>query len=374
MSFLAADQRELYLPLVEGIHESPPWGLFLRNLVARTSARHAFIVITLAKAPPDEEPTAIHAAAPRAADEPPLDFRRFNALRLHPHGALRPGRVYNLDEMLDFDDRQQLAHQRAELERMGVRYGRWLRVSASGAADAWLVLVRHREDFSASSSAVLSTIAPHLGAALRTLAALIELRLQAAMAHAALGRIGVGQLALDASGRVMAADPVAERLLNFAPDSGPLPGPQSSRRLHVTPGAARELEYACAQIAAGADTAERMVQLDERRGLWLLLRKAQLPLARPHAAPAVIGTLRETRREDAEAAAAVLRLRHGLSQNEARLAHALSAGESIAEAGARLGLTPETARNYSKRIYAKTGTSGQADLVREILTGLPPFA
>ena len=86
--------------------------------------------------------------------------------------------------MLDFDDRQQLAHQRAELERMGVRYGRWLRVSASGAADAWLVLVRHREDFSASSSAVLSTIAPHLGAALRTLAALIELRLQAAMAHA----------------------------------------------------------------------------------------------------------------------------------------------------------------------------------------------
>ncbi|MET0587942.1 MAG: LuxR family transcriptional regulator, partial [Novosphingobium sp.] len=43
-------------------------------------------------------------------------------------------------------------------------------------------------------------------------------------------------------------------------------------------------------------------------------------------------------------------------------------------AGAELQLTQETARNYSKRIYAKTGANGQADLVRLMLTGLAPFA
>ena len=64
----------------------------------------------------------------------------------------------------------------------------------------------------------------------------------------------------------------------------------------------------------------------------------------------------------------------GLSTREAALAEAIGQGRSIVDAGAQLQLTPETARNYSKRIYAKTGASGQADLVRMMLTGLAPFA
>jgi DNA-binding CsgD family transcriptional regulator len=51
---------------------------------------------------------------------------------------------------------------------------------------------------------------------------------------------------------------------------------------------------------------------------------------------------------------------------EARLALALSRGMSIAEAAVALGLTLESARTYSKRIYAKTGARGQTDLVRFI--------
>lgn len=370
MSFLPADQRELYLPLVEGIHESPPWGQFLRNLVERTYARHAFMVITLANAPADQEPTAIHASAPRAGKEPPLDFRRIDGLRLHPYGTLRPGRVYALDEMLDFNDPARLARQRAALEEMGIRYGRWLRVSASGAADAWLVLVRYHEDFTASAVATLSAIAPHLGSALRALVALIELRLQSAMAQQALERMGVAQLAFDASGRVMAADPAAERLLAFAAE----PEGAEGRRLQLAARAARALELACAELGAGGDGESRTILLDERRGLWILLRRSGLTLADPHAAPAVIGTVREDRREPPLSAARFLQTRHGLSLREAQLAHALTMGETIAEAGERLQLTPETARNYSKRIYAKTGTAGQADLVRLVLSGLAVMA
>jgi DNA-binding CsgD family transcriptional regulator len=51
---------------------------------------------------------------------------------------------------------------------------------------------------------------------------------------------------------------------------------------------------------------------------------------------------------------------------EARLALALSRGMSIAEAAVELGLTIESARTYSKRIYAKTAARGQVDLVRFI--------
>jgi DNA-binding CsgD family transcriptional regulator len=64
---------------------------------------------------------------------------------------------------------------------------------------------------------------------------------------------------------------------------------------------------------------------------------------------------------------------HGLSRMEARLAWALCQGSSLNEAAEELGLTRETARNYSKRIYTKVGARGQADLVRLILTGIAPL-
>ena len=370
MALLSADQRELFLPLVEGIHESPPWGAFLRNLVARMNARRAFMVITLANAMPDAQPAVIHVAAPRAASEPPLDFRALDALRLHPYGALRPGRIYALDEMLDYDDPARLAEQRAALGAMRINHGRWLRVSAGGAADAWLVLVREREDFSSAAVAVLDAVAPHLAAALRTLAALIDQRLGTALAQSALARQGVGQLAFDAAGRVMAADPIAAAAFTLVPEQAPRVG----RRLLLLPETQRQLESCCADLAADPSAPPRLLRVDEARAVDLLLRPADLDLAEPCARPAVIGVIRHAVREGAREAIRVLAARHGLSANEAALAHALSLGESLVEAGRRLHLGEETARNYSKRIYAKTGTRGQGDLVRLVLTGLAPLA
>lgn len=374
MSVLPADQRELFLPLIEGIHESPPWGVFLRNLVARTYARRAFLIITLANAGPRQEPTVLHVAAPRAAQEPPLDFRRLAALGLHPYGQLRPERVYALDEMLDYDTPGRAAAQREVLDGLGMRYGRWLRVAARGVADAWIVLAREREDFSASAVATLTAIAPQLAVALRTLVALAEQRLLAAMGQDALARLGLGQIAFDATGRVMAADPAAERLLAFAPEPEPVPG----RRLQLAPEPRRALEAACAALAAAGEGETETVLLDPGQAgpegaLWLLLRRADLPLAGPAAAPAAIGVLRRARRAAPRAAVRTIARTLGLSDREAALAHGLTLGESILEAGQRLRLTPETARNYSKRIYAKTGTRGQADLVRLVLSGLAPL-
>lgn len=365
MSISATYQRELILPLVEGIHESPPWGGLMRELVARTYARRAYLLIMLANAGADQEPSVVNVAAPRATMDPPLDYRQIAALRLLPYGTIRPMRVYSLEEMLDYDHPEQLASQRLALEGMGIRYARFLRVTAGGAADAWMLLVREREDFSSAAVATLSTIAPHLTAGLKTLAALIEQRLQVALAQSALQRLGIGQMAFDATGRVMAADAHAESLLSFA--SGPVP--VAGRRLQLIPSVSQALENACAAIAAGRLSSVPL-PLDAHGGLWILLRKADLSLEQPCALPAVVGVLRTYRREDAVKARHAIAMIYNLSANEASLAHQLSLGETIVNAGRNLRLTPETSRSYSKRIYAKTGASSQADLVRLILTGL----
>jgi DNA-binding CsgD family transcriptional regulator len=144
--------------------------------------------------------------------------------------------------------------------------------------------------------------------------------------------------------------------------------------LQLLPEVAHALNRACAEMAFAAPGVTRVIRIDQARELDLLLRKSDLAMSEPCALPAVIGILRTSRREPALAATGTLAALHGLSASEAALAHALSRGESIVSAGEQLKLTSETARNYSKRIYEKTGAKGQADLVRLILTGLAPFA
>jgi len=59
----------------------------------------------------------------------------------------------------------------------------------------------------------------------------------------------------------------------------------------------------------------------------------------------------------------------GLTDAEARLASALSAGHSLESAGALLRIRPATARSELKSVFHKTGVSRQQDLVR-LLTSL----
>ena len=373
MALLPAEQADLFLPLFEGIGEAGQWQGFLAILVTRTQARRAVMIITPAMAAPGEAPLILQHDAARAAQDPPVEMEALMALGLQPLGSLRAGRVYALEELLDYNDTLRLEQQRAALAAQGIRFARLMRVGGEGACEAWVLLLREREDFRASAAALLSSAAPFLRAALSACAVLAGERLARRMAEGALARLGIGQIALDPSARVIDADPVAERHLEFVTLSGPRPG----RRLRLHPGAGKRIESACAAFAAAPDGScpdPVLITIGERPPL--LLRPApRLPHGRfPGGQPAAIGMLRVPVREDERLGAAVLRELYQLSPREAALAEKLSRGEMIVEAGRDLHLTAETARNYSKRIYARTRSRGQADLVRLILCGLAPLA
>ncbi len=59
---------------------------------------------------------------------------------------------------------------------------------------------------------------------------------------------------------------------------------------------------------------------------------------------------------------------YGLTPAEVRLALAFLSEASIEFAAARNGLTSGTARQYMKRIFKKTGTRNQAQLMKLLLT------
>ena len=59
-----------------------------------------------------------------------------------------------------------------------------------------------------------------------------------------------------------------------------------------------------------------------------------------------------------------------LSPSQARLTLSLFDGVTVKHAAERLGLTEGTARQYLKRIFAKTGARRQPDLIRHVSRAL----
>jgi len=71
-----------------------------------------------------------------------------------------------------------------------------------------------------------------------------------------------------------------------------------------------------------------------------------------------------------ETAEPVLRGLYGLTQAEARLAAQLVRGQTLEQVASQQGVSLNTLRTHLKRVFAKTGTARQADLVSLLLSGV----
>lgn len=341
MALAPTDETDLLLPLHGGVFEQPLWATFLRRLLARTGADRLLLAVRTREMG-ERSPHVLDAGR---SDLPHPAIEELAALHLFPFAALRPGRVYALEEMRALDtDGAGAGAQQAALDRMQIGHARFIRIRTPDANEAWLLLVHSRSEFAAADAALLTALAPHLATALDARARIDALQWRAAMAEETLALLGIEQAGLDAEGHVLA----------------PTPGWTAGER-------APDIAAACAAMAGAAPGARRPVGN-------LLLRPAAAEATALPCPSLAIGTMRRQRQADPDCAAAVLASHFGLSRREAALADAISRGQSIVEAGRNLGLTEETARNYSKRIYAKTGAKGQADLVRLVLTSLAPLA
>lgn len=368
MALGTIDERDLLLPLFTGVDEEPLWDTFLHRLLARTRAQRLHLFLRpggMSGMPPIKRTIRVHGYAPSAT---PFDLEAFSEAGLLPYASLRPNRVYSLEETTLRESPEAVKRQQGVLDAAWVAHARFIRIVARGDHNAWLVLLHDRLDFGAGDSALLSSLAPHFALALGLLMELRGLRLRATIAEDALALLGVGQAIFDASSQAIIADRIATEELDIQATG------QSTGRAQLRAGPMQALGAACRELSTAPADARRTVRFDDRLGKDLLLRRAPIAADSPLSSGYSVGLVRRDRRENAKSAVPVVAATLGLSTREAALAEAISQGRSIVEAGAELQLTQETARNYSKRIYAKTGASGQADLVRMMLTGLAPFA
>lgn len=337
MALSFPDRNELVLPLFHGLFEVPLWEGFLRRLMARTGATSVHLILQAASG---AEP--VHRHVPGSI--PATERAALAALGMD---RLRRNRIYALADLLDVDDAAARAHQDAVLDQAGIGDARLVQIGALGSPRLQLILLHGQLVFSGQDSALLSNLIPALETAATQHASFTALALRAEAAEEALALLGVGQAVLDPNGQVVVAD---ERwTARFGTLRGPVPAAQAQ---------------ACAELVKAPP--------EERR---LLGTADDALLVRPAARPGTcIAAFRAGGRADPARMARLVAAHFGLSLREAGIAVRLCQGQSLIEAGRALKLTVETTRNYSKRIYTKTGTSGQADLVRRVLGSLAVLA
>jgi DNA-binding CsgD family transcriptional regulator/PAS domain-containing protein len=285
--------------------------------------------------------------------------------------GLRDGKVYSRFstdlEFIDFESREQRAYYREHLEPNGCDWVAAYVLSLPEQAPLAFTFQRDgtRGPFQRDELLAFDRFIPHLKRAMTLASSFGEARdiermdtLQGLRIPAAL---------CDEAGRVLRCNLAFEALCGHGIDV-------FDRRIHAGhPDATRAVET---MIRQAAITGLGLIALPPAPVHVVLPRGGHLTLA----ATPVEGAMRDLFRPGKVLVTgnthrpsmpdpAVLGRHFALTPAEARLAARLAAGASLHTAADDLGITYGTARQYLKAIFAKTGTSRQAELVARLLSG-----
>lgn len=332
--------------LHEGMFEAPLWDQFVRRLQAESGA--AMILLAIRPAGQDGVRELVAGAGPASA-----------ICKQMVVAQMREGRVYSADELPLFG---------ADMEAMqaaGTGNLRAVRVKEPGGADAWLVTAGGRAIGSATG-ALLLRLVPHLRIALRSFSALERERFRVAMTDEAFSRLRIGWLTIDAQCRILECSDNVEQMFQWG---GLLRRGRYDRLMPVSQSVDRQLVEFVKDVVARREKRPLAINLSQDPWVDMLVSPLQSGSLSGQRSATAIVYVSGDRRSQADRCEQLADL-FGLQPSEARLAWLLAQATSIAESAQTLGLTIETARNYSKKIYAKTGARGQADLVRIVMTSV----
>lgn len=362
MAEAADDVDRAITALHEGVFEQPTWATFLDLVGAIAKADYASIVFRRADARfRDICVINAHGASHSADDLTP-------AANL-PYDDLEPGRPYALHEIVDPQDARH-ADYIEYLEQRGMRRVYVIRMEAPDGGSGWFSIGRSQGDFGPGVALLLRRLGPHLSLAARTLSMLERERLRADIAAHAVRRLNFGWLTFDARAAVMEIDEEATRLFR---DLSDLKGVGPGHSLPLKAAARQALAATLSTFAARPEAPPRAIHLSDEPWLDMLVAPVRYRPVSRGVTPVAVGYVHGVGGDSADRCEHLMQL-FALTRGEARIAIALTQGKSLAQAAEELGFTLETARNYSKKVYAKTATRGQADLVRLILASVVALA
>lgn len=364
--------------IYEGPLESRPWQSALPRLRELFDAQVASLVLR----PPAQDDRGVILnslrddgdGAPGLAD--PNDWEvtayREQFFALDPFINLPLDKVVTLQDILDDRELEASDYYRHYLQPVNVFRILGVDTAEPGGMVARLRFSRGRRDarFSANDRALLQRLTPHLQRATQIYARLSRTTSERDLYAGAVDQLTVATIILDEQGRVLNTNALAKALLEERSGLG-----LRDQHLHIGGrDQNRELQDALTTVIRaqqrGEATVVRALRIPRQGGrsdLGLVVRP--IPAAEwgegqgtPCAAVFISDPdLRET------ASQQTLGELFGLTPAEANLAILLSRGLSLSEVSEAQNISQHTARAQLKSIFAKTGVSRQAELVRLVL-------
>lgn len=355
--------------MVDGAFEEPLWSSFLEKLRQVTGADFATLLI---QSPRVQAPEGIWLLAGDAEVEQAREtFRQYG----YPDSPVRhlwaeEGKPYSLAELLAYDGADNAAFFDNLSGELGISAVREMRIQEASGVDAWLSIVRGGPDFGPDVNRLMTELAPILRGVLRSFVAREQDRFAGEMARDAVERLQFGWIALDAGGMVLRADQFGEHVLA----NSSVIGRDKGGKLQVSPPELqREVEQIVTKMTSEPESNPRAIQLRGDPWLDMLIVPARHRLLAASGNAAVIAYVHGDNWSTQDRQAQLAQL-FSLTPSEAKLALALCRGRSITEAAEEIGITVQSARTYSKSIFAKTGARGQPDLVRIIMGSILALA
>ena len=223
-------------------------------------------------------------------------------------------------------------------------------------------------DFEQEHVRTLGLLLPHLGRAMRVHVRLEEARVRADGAAEALDRLAFGVVLVDRRARVVLANRAAEAMLaqgdGIGADASGLRAATPVQTAALRRLVARAADRAC---IAGRGGALRLDRPSLGRPLSVLVAPihaaAEGVAWLPDPRPAAIVFMSDPEQRH-RSSASYLREIYGLTVAEAAVAGSIAKGQGVKDAAEALGVAPSTLRWHLQRVFDKTGTARQADLVR----------
>lgn len=361
-------------PLIEAIYEAPiepePWSSFVHACRLRLKSRSALLMFRL---PLDGGAVTDIADAEWTTEAMRrVYYEKYAVLNPLKYEQMQVGRPYTFSDFLSKGEFRQSSYYQEYCQALGIEHAAVLYLGEANGLRAWLNLSRDAAAgaYKKSELELLARMAPHLNRALRIYSALERRRLETLAFRHVGDSISLATLLLDEAGVIGNLNEAARQLLvrnpHVAIKQDRLSFSQSSQQKRFD-----EKFNTLLEGKAKHDYDALVVSSQGGKALSILMRR--IPRSGPDRRlrnAAVVIYLKESPQAGAALNDDIVATLFGLRPAEAKVASLLADGLNFQQIAQAMEVTEETVRTYSKRVFAKTGTSRQAELVKLVLTSL----
>ncbi len=371
---------ELVGLVYEGATEDKPWLSFGDSLRHTLDAQAVAITLHHSQEEMGDVYVMSHAPGDQTDWTAAEQSYRDDFMKADPYrpSQLLPG------ELVMTEAAQQPPSMQSFLERLGITHSLRACYAESGGMRCWIDVVWRLEKpgtpFVPANLELMRQIKPHINRALELYAVMKQQEAEKLIYASVVDHFALGCILLNERGEVIHINHIAASILGEWPNISIVRG-----RIAITERSVqRALDEAILTVIVtrsqdATPFGEKLVRLGNPPGKLLGLLVYPAPLAhyyRSIKAPSAIVHLsnltpgKEDQRSSRPMPLAQVAQLFGLTRQESTLALLLAHGHTIVEAAKDMAIAETAARNYSKRIYAKTGVASQTELVRLMLRSL----